>query len=216
MTKGPGYGKMAFAVMPGAKWGGRKERIRRWQTMFIIAGLGNPDKQYEGTRHNVGFDVIDRIAEKYNISVDTKKHRALIGKGVIEGQKVILAKPQTYMNNSGESVAAVMQFFKIPVEDLLVIYDDMDMPTGKLRLREKGSAGGHNGIKSIIAHVGTQNFKRIRVGISKNKLYSVVDWVLGHYSKEEEKLISEGAKHAAEAVLCYLDDGFNKAMNKFN
>ena len=122
--------------------------------MFIIAGLGNPDKQYEGTRHNVGFDVIDRIAEKYNISVDTKKHRALIGKGVIEGQKVILAKPQTYMNLSGESIRSLLDYYKVDEEqELLVIYDDISLDVGQLRIREKGSAGGHNGIKNIISHL---------------------------------------------------------------
>lgn len=184
--------------------------------MKLIVGLGNPGKEYDMTRHNTGFYCLDVLSDEMNQSIDKEKFKGLYTKFKYKGEDVILLKPQTYMNNSGESVAAVMQFFKIPVEDLLVIYDDMDMPTGKLRLREKGSAGGHNGIKSIIAHVGTQNFKRIRVGISKNKLYSIVDWVLGHYSKEEEKLISEGAKHAAEAVLCYLDDSFNKAMNKYN
>ena len=184
--------------------------------MYIIVGLGNPGDKYEKTRHNVGFMVMDRLSDVMNVSISTTKFKGEYVKFKYHGEDVILLKPMTYMNNSGESVRQVMDYFKIDVEDLLVVYDDMDMPTGKLRLREKGSAGGHNGIKSIIAHVGTQNLKRIRVGISKNKLYSVVDWVLGHYSKEEEKLISEGAKHAAEAVLCYLDDGFNKAMNKFN
>ena len=120
--------------------------------MFIIAGLGNPDRQYEGTRHNAGFDVIDRIAEKYNIAVDTKRHRAYIGKGIIEGQKVILAKPQTYMNLSGESIRSLVDYYKVDEEnELLVIYDDISLDVGQLRIRAKGSAGGHNGIKNIIA-----------------------------------------------------------------
>ena len=158
--------------------------------MKLIVGLGNPGKEYDMTRHNTGFYCLDVLSDEMNQSIDKEKFKGLYTKFKYKGEDVILLKPQTYMNNSGESVAAVMQFFKIPVEDLLVIYDDMD--------------------------IGTQNFKRIRVGISKNKLYSVVDWVLGHFSKEEEKLISEGAKRATEAVLCYLDDSFNKAMNKYN
>ena len=134
--------------------------------MFIIAGLGNPDRQYEGTRHNAGFDVIDRIAEKYNIAVDTKRHRAYIGKGIIEGQKVILAKPQTYMNLSGESIRSLVDYYKVDEEnELLVIYDDISLDVGQLRIRAKGSAGGHNGIKNIIAHLGTQIFPRIKVGV---------------------------------------------------
>ena len=136
--------------------------------MYIIAGLGNPDRQYEGTRHNAGFDVIDRIADKYNIAVDTKKHRALIGKGVIEGRKVILAKPQTYMNLSGESIRSMADYYKIdPEHELVVIYDDINLEPGQLRIREKGSAGGHNGIKNIIACLGTQVFPRIRVGVGE-------------------------------------------------
>ena len=132
--------------------------------MFIIAGLGNPDEKYQGTRHNVGFDVVDRLAEKYQIAVDTKKHRALIGKGVIEGQKVLLAKPQTYMNLSGESIRSLVEYYKIdPEEELLVIYDDISLEVGQLRIRRKGSAGGHNGIKNIIANLGSSVFPRIKV-----------------------------------------------------
>ena len=136
--------------------------------MFIIAGLGNPTKEYEGTRHNVGFDVIDRLSEKYNIAVDTKKHRALIGKGMIAGQKVILAKPQTYMNLSGESIRSLLDYYKVDEEhELLVIYDDVSLGVGQLRIRAKGSAGGHNGIKNIIAHLGGQVFPRIKIGVGE-------------------------------------------------
>ena len=136
--------------------------------MFIIAGLGNPDRQYEGTRHNASFDVIDRIAEKYNIAVDTKRHRAYIGKGIIEGQKVILAKPQTYMNLSGESIRSLVDYYKVDEEnELLVIYDDISLDVGQLRIRAKGSAGGHNGIKNIIAHLGPQIFPRLKVGVGE-------------------------------------------------
>ena len=159
--------------------------------MFIIVGLGNPDKQYEGTRHNVGFEVIDAIAEKYNISVDTKKHRAYVGKGIIEGCKVILAKPQTYMNLSGESVWSLVYFYKImPEDELLIIYDDVSLDVGQLRIRKKGSAGGHNGIKSIISHLGSSEFPRIKVGVGeKPKDYDLADYVLGKFSKAERAVM---------------------------
>ena len=186
--------------------------------MFIIAGLGNPTKEYEGTRHNVGFDVIDRLSEKYNISVDTKKHRALIGKGMIAGQKVILAKPQTYMNLSGESLRSMADYYKIdPEEELLVIYDDISLDVGQLRIREKGSAGGHNGIKSIIAHLGTQAFARIKIGVGeKPKGYDLADYVLGHFSKAERELMEDGYGRAVRAVEMIVSGETAEAMNEFN
>ena len=186
--------------------------------MFIIAGLGNPDRQYEGTRHNAGFDVIDRIAEKYNIAVDTKKHRAYIGKGIIEGQKVILAKPQTYMNLSGESIRSLVDYYKVDEEnELLVIYDDISLDVGQLRIRAKGSAGGHNGIKNIIAHLGTQIFPRIKVGVGeKPKGYDLADYVLGHFSKAERELMDEGYDNAVRAAELIVSGRLNEAMNEFN
>ncbi|HJC35069.1 aminoacyl-tRNA hydrolase [Mediterraneibacter glycyrrhizinilyticus] len=186
--------------------------------MFIIAGLGNPDRQYEGTRHNVGFDVIDRLADKYNIAVDVKKHRALLGKGVIEGQKVILAKPQTYMNLSGESIRSLVDYYKIDGEhELLVIYDDINLGVGQLRIREKGSAGGHNGIKNIIAHLGTQVFPRIRVGVGeKPSRYDLADYVLGHFSRAEKELMDEGYDHAVKAVGMILSGRIGDAMSEYN
>ena len=186
--------------------------------MFIIAGLGNPDRQYEGTRHNVGFDVIDRLADKYNIAVDVKKHRALLGKGVIEGQKVILAKPQTYMNLSGESIRSLVDYYKIDGEhELLVIYDDINLGVGQLRIREKGSAGGHNGIKNIIAHLGTQVFPRIRVGVGeKPSRYDLADYVLGHFSKAEKELMEEGYDHAVDAAGMILSGRIGDAMSEYN
>ena len=186
--------------------------------MFIIAGLGNPDRQYEGTRHNAGFDVIDRIAEKYNIAVDTKRHRAYIGKGIIEGQKVILAKPQTYMNLSGESIRSLVDYYKIDGEhELLVIYDDINLGVGQLRIREKGSAGGHNGIKNIIAHLGTQVFPRIRVGVGeKPSRYDLADYVLGHFSRAEKELMDEGYDHAVKAVGMILSGRIGDAMSEYN
>ena len=212
MTKVTGYCKIAFAerIQKSVTW--------RKKDMFIIAGLGNPDRQYEGTRHNVGFDVIDRIAEKYNISVDVKKHRALLGKGVIEGQKVILAKPQTYMNLSGESIRSLVDYYKIDGEhELLVIYDDINLGVGQLRIREKGSAGGHNGIKNIIAHLGTQVFPRIRVGVGeKPSRYDLADYVLGHFSKAEKELMDEGYDHAVKAVGMILSGRIGDAMSEYN
>lgn len=184
--------------------------------MKLIVGLGNPGKEYEKTRHNTGFMVMDRLAETFQVSINVKKFKGEYVKFKYRGEDVILLKPMTYMNNSGESVIQVMNYFKMDVEDLLVIYDDMDMPTGKLRLRQSGGAGGHNGIKSIIAHVGTQNFKRIRVGIDKHPQIPVVDYVLGRFSKEEQPLIDEGIDHAVKAVEMMLDKDFVAAMNAFN
>lgn len=186
--------------------------------MFIIAGLGNPTKEYEGTRHNVGFDVIDRLSEKYNIAVDTKKHRALIGKGMIAGQKVILAKPQTYMNLSGESIRSLLDYYKVDEEhELLVIYDDVSLGVGQLRIRAKGSAGGHNGIKNIMAHLGGQVFPRIKIGVGeKPPKYDLADYVLGHFSKAEKVLMDEGYDNAVRAVEMIVSGDIEGAMNEYN
>ena len=198
----------------------RQNAYRTWRLkdMFIIAGLGNPDKQYEGTRHNVGFDVIDRLSEKYNIAVDTKKHRALIGKGMIAGQKVILAKPQTYMNLSGESIRSLLDYYKVDEEhELLVIYDDVSLGVGQLRIRAKGSAGGHNGIKNIIAHLGGQVFPRIKIGVGeKPPKYDLADYVLGHFSKAEKVLMDEGYDNAVRAVEMIVSGDIEGAMNEYN
>ena len=186
--------------------------------MFIIAGLGNPTREYEGTRHNVGFDVIDRLAARYNIDVDVKKHRALIGKGMIAGQKVILAKPQTYMNLSGESIRSILDYYKVdPETELIVIYDDISLEPGKIRIRKKGSAGGHNGIKNIIAQLGTQNFQRIKVGVGeKPKGWDLADYVLGHFSKEDRGVVDDALKRAAGAVELMVQGEVDQAMNQFN
>ena len=186
--------------------------------MFIIAGLGNPDEKYQGTRHNVGFDVVDRLAEKYQIAVDTKKHRALIGKGVIEGQKVLLVKPQTYMNLSGESIRSLVEYYKIdPEEELLVIYDDISLEVGQLRIRRKGSAGGHNGIKNIIEQLGTQNFLRVKVGVGEKPAgWDLADYVLGHFSKEEQVLMEEAFLRAADAASALLTEDVERVMNQYN
>ena len=186
--------------------------------MYIIVGLGNPGKQYEHTRHNVGFDTIDVLAERYRISVDAQKYRALYGKGMIEGNKVILAKPQTYMNLSGESVRELIDFYKIDeAEELIVIYDDISLEPGQLRLRAKGSAGGHNGIKNIIAHLGGQEFKRIKVGVGeKPKGYDLADYVLSRFSKEERQRVDASLERAADAAVKIITDDMASAMNEYN
>lgn len=186
--------------------------------MYIIAGLGNPTEQYAGTRHNVGFDVIDMLADKYNISVEGRKNRAFIGKGVIEGQKVILVKPQTFMNLSGESIRGLVDYYKIdPETELLVVYDDISLDVGQLRIRKKGSAGGHNGIKNIIAHLGTDVFPRIKVGVGeKPKGYDLADYVLGHFSKEDRSIMEEGYEKATEAIKLFLAGELDTAMNEYN
>lgn len=185
--------------------------------MYIIAGLGNPGKEYAGTRHNAGFMVIDRLADEYNISVENKKHKALCGKGVIDGNQVILVKPQTYMNLSGEAIAEVMNYYKADLDELIVVFDDISLLPGKIRLRPKGSAGGHNGIKNIIANLGTQDFGRVKVGVGdKPKGYDLVDWVLGHFSEEDKKFMEEGIKKAAAAVVTIINEGMEAGMNKYN
>jgi len=186
--------------------------------MFIIVGLGNPTKEYENTRHNVGFDVKDAIAEKYNISVTERKSRAFCGKGIIEGQKVILVKPQTYMNLSGESVRGLVDYYKVDEEtELLIIFDDVSLDVGQLRIRKKGSAGGHNGIKSIIQHLGSNVFRRIKVGVGeKPKEYDLADYVLGHFTKAEREIMEDGYKNAIEAMEMIVRGDIDAAMNAFN
>lgn len=186
--------------------------------MYIIAGLGNPGKDYKNTRHNIGFDVIDALAEKNRIDVSTIKHKALTGKGMIGAEKVILVKPQTFMNLSGESLIQICQYYKIDIEtELIVIYDDIALDVGAIRVRKNGSAGGHNGMKSIIQNLSTENFMRIRMGVGeKPKGYDLADYVLGHFSKDERKLMDEGVKDAIIAVEIILDEGIDKAMNLFN
>lgn len=186
--------------------------------MFLIVGLGNPGRQYEHTRHNAGFDVMDALAEKYNISISESGHKALFGKGMIGGQKVILAKPQTFMNLSGESVAELLHYYKIdPEEELLVIFDDISLAPGNIRIRKKGSAGGHNGIKNIIAHLGTQEFPRIKVGVgAKPPKMDLADYVLSRFGAEEQKIMDEAFGEAAEAAVMMMTAGAERAMNHYN
>lgn len=185
--------------------------------MYLIAGLGNPSKIYEGTRHNVGFTMIDVIGSKFDIDVTTRKHKALVGRGVIDGMRVILAKPQTYMNLSGESIREIADFYKIEPENIIIIYDDISLDVGQLRIRKKGSAGGHNGVKNIIAHLGTQEFPRIKVGIgNKPEGWDLADYVLSRYSKAEQEALEEAAEGVVGALKLMLADDIDGAMNRYN
>ncbi len=185
--------------------------------MLIIAGLGNPGREYENTRHNAGFMVLDALADKLGADISERKHKALCGKAVIGGQKVILLKPQTYMNSSGESIRAAADYYKVAPEDILVIYDDISLAPGQLRIRAKGSAGGHNGIKSIIAHLGTQEFPRVKVGIGeKPPRMDLADYVLGHFSEGEKRIMADAVKEAADAVCEIVNVGIEQAMNDHN
>ena len=185
--------------------------------MYLIAGIGNPTKEYDKTRHNVGFSVIDVLADRYRIDISEKKHKALCGRGVIEGQKVLLLKPQTFMNLSGESIRAAADYYKIEPEEMIVIYDDISLDPGQLRIRLKGSAGGHNGIKNIIANLGTQDFPRIKVGVgAKPPRMDLADYVLSRFGAGEQKLMEEAFGEAAEAAVMMMTDGAERAMNHFN
>ncbi len=185
--------------------------------MYLIAGLGNPTKEYDKTRHNAGFSVIDVLADRYRIDVSEKKHKALCGRGVIEGQKVLLLKPQTFMNLSGESIRAAADYYKIAPEEMVVIYDDISLEPGQLRIRLKGSAGGHNGIKNIIANLGTQDFPRIKVGVgAKPPRMDLADYVLSRFGAGEQKLMDEAFGEAAEAAVMMMTDGAERTMNHFN
>lgn len=185
--------------------------------MYAIFGLGNPERQYDKTRHNIGFDVIEELAVQMGVSVTTKRHKALCGIGMIGEEKVILVKPQTYMNLSGESVRTVIDFYKLnPEEDIIVIYDDVSLDVGNIRIRAKGSSGGHNGIKSIIAHTGTQTFKRIKVGVGGNECGDMVKHVLGKFPPNERKIIDKAILDAASAAEIMIVEDINTAMNKYN
>jgi peptidyl-tRNA hydrolase len=186
--------------------------------MYIIVGLGNPSREYENTRHNIGFDVVDAIIEKYDIPYSGTKHRAMYGSGMIDGVKAVVAKPLTYMNLSGEAVRALVDFYKIgPESELIIIYDDVALEPGKLRIRKKGSAGGHNGIKSIIEHLGTKEFIRIRVGVGeKPKGWDLAKYVLSRFSKDERKLVNEATDKSIEALKLIVNGEVDGAMNMYN
>lgn len=186
--------------------------------MFLIAGLGNPGRQYEKTRHNMGFDTIDELIDRHRIPQGGIAHKAMYGKGMIAGEKVLAVKPLTYMNLSGEAIREYVNYYKMdPETELIVIYDDIDLDPGQIRIRKKGSAGGHNGIKSIIAQIGTQNFYRIKVGVgAKPKGWDLADYVLGRFSPEERELVDKAICDAADAVEMILKDGIEATMNHYN
>ncbi|KIL53710.1 peptidyl-tRNA hydrolase [Jeotgalibacillus alimentarius] len=185
--------------------------------MKLMIGLGNPGKPYDKTKHNIGFEVIDELAERWNAPLMQTKFKGIFSKAVVNGEKVILLKPLTYMNLSGESIRPLMDYFQIDIEDIVVIYDDLDLPMGKMRLRQKGSAGGHNGIKSTIAHLGTQEFNRIRIGIDRPPHgMKVPDYVLSRFSKEEWTEMGQVVAKSADACERFLEKPFLEVMNEFN
>ena len=194
-----------------------KNKKEKGSNMYLIVGLGNPEEKYGKTRHNMGFDTINKLAEKYNLEIKKIKFKGLYENTIIEGQKVILLKPQTYMNLSGESIKECVDFYKIDLDKILVIYDDMDVKPGTIKIRKKGSSAGHNGIKSIISELGTEEFARIRIGIGKpEEKYDKINYVIGQIPEEENKLLQEGVEKAKDAVIEILKNGIDKAMNKFN
>jgi PTH1 family peptidyl-tRNA hydrolase len=184
--------------------------------MKIIIGLGNPGKKYEFTRHNMGFITVEHLADKYNIRLEKLKFRSLIGEGTIEGEKVILVKPQTYMNLSGEAVREIVSFYKIPIDDLILIYDDIDTETGYIRIRKFGSAGTHNGMKSVIFQLKTDKFPRVRIGIGKPGIVPLMNYVTGRISSNETKLLRTAVEDAGDAIISMMTEDIDMAMNKFN
>jgi PTH1 family peptidyl-tRNA hydrolase len=191
--------------------------MARVRDVKLIAGLGNPGSEFEHTRHNIGFEVINALSQANGLPLDKLKFNAQFGKGKIEGEDVLLVKPLTYMNLSGEALSPIMNFYQIPIEDILVVYDDLDLPIGKIRLREKGSAGGHNGMKSIIQHLGSQEFKRIRVGIGRPiGREKVIDYVLKRFNKEDQPTVDAAIDHARKACEEWLKSPFLKVMNTYN
>ena len=186
--------------------------------MYIIAGLGNPKKEYENTRHNIGFDVVDALAKEMGILLIEHKHKAIIGKGILAGEKVILAKPQTFMNLSGESIRQLIDYYKIDEQtQLIIIYDDISLDVGQLRIRKKGSAGGHNGIKSILSHLGHDTFLRVKMGVGEKPAhYDLADYVLGHFTQAERKVMNESTQSAIKAIELMVKGQSDKAMNDYN
>jgi len=185
--------------------------------MYLIIGLGNPEEEYSKTRHNMGFNTINKIAKQYNIEINKNKNQGLYETAIIEGKKAILVKPQTYMNLSGNCVKEFVNFYKIEKEKIIVIYDDMDIETGKIKIRKKGSAGGHNGMKSIIQNLGTEEFTRIRIGIGRPEHDGdEINYVIGAIPEEEIPKLEEGIEKAKDAIIEILKNGIDSAMNKFN
>ena len=185
--------------------------------MYLIVGLGNPESDYSKTRHNMGFNVINNLSKEFNIEVNKSKFKSLYGSGIVNGEKIILLKPQTFMNLSGEALVEVMNFYKILPEELIVIYDDIDIDPGFIRIRKNGSPGTHNGMKSITSLIGTQNFTRVRVGIGKPAEHiDMINHVIGHIPEEEKEVLDKGVEEATKAVLEIVKNSVDSAMNKYN
>ena len=184
--------------------------------MYIIVGLGNPGRRYEHTRHNIGFITVDYLAEKHGIRINKIKHKALVGEGMISGQKVLLVKPQTYMNLSGQSVREILSFYKPDIANLIIVYDDVDLPMGRLRIRPSGSSGTHNGMRSIIYDIQRDDFPRLRIGIGGERKMRLADYVTGGFGKEERKLMEGSVLRAVSALESILDNGIERAMNEYN
>lgn len=184
--------------------------------MKLIVGLGNPGREYQGTRHNVGFEAIDRLARKHGIQVRSRRNRALVGEGEIQGERVVLAKPQTFMNLSGEAVSGLARRYRVDPSEIIVITDDVNLPLARLRIRQRGSAGGHKGLASIIRSLGTEDFARIRIGVGSPTGQDMVDYVLGKFGREEREAARAAVERAAEAVELILREGIESAMNVFN
>lgn len=193
------------------------EVLRTLENIFVIAGLGNPGSRYDNTRHNVGFDAIDLLSDRYGIKVSKLKHKALIGDGTIKNERVLLVKPQTFMNLSGESIRDIAEWYKIPPERLVIIYDDVDLPLGKIRVRPGGSSGTHNGMRSVIYQLQNDEFPRVRIGIDKApEGWELADFVLSKFSASERKIINDSISNAADAAAAIVTSGVSTAMNLYN
>jgi len=213
-------GKSSKEEAPGEKTPLKREHEKDEKegktSMYAIVGLGNPGKKYEVTRHNVGFLALDSIAKNHDIPITRIKHKGLVGEGWIGTTKVILLKPQTYMNKSGESVMEMLNFYKIPLENLIVVYDDIDLDPGRLRIRMKGSAGSHNGMRDIIRLIGSEDFPRIRIGIGRPEREKLSSFVLSKFREEEIKDVADAVERAAKAAESIVTEGLEKAMNRYN
>lgn len=195
----------------------KSKESRKNKTMYLIVGLGNPEEEYNNTRHNMGFHTINKLAKQYEIEITKRKFKGLYGSGIIEGEKVILLKPQTFMNLSGESIKEIIQFYKIEIEQLIVIYDDIDIEPGVIKVRKTGGPGTHNGMKSVVHELNTQNFKRIRVGIGMPKeKENLIEYVIGAIPDEDKEKLDKGTDLAKEAVIEIIKSGIDMAMNQFN
>jgi PTH1 family peptidyl-tRNA hydrolase len=202
--------------MPSLRWLKRHNAPTEPQHIKLIVGLGNPGQRYAHSRHNVGFMIVEQFARAHELRFARKRFNAEIAEGEVGGTRVMVAKPQKFMNLSGEAVGKLFKFYKVAPDDLLVVYDDLDLPLGKMRLRPQGSAGGHHGMESIIAHIGTSDFARLRVGIGRPNPDADIDHVLGNFEGDERKLMDETFANAANAIGVWLADGITTAMNKYN